>query len=166
MIRSIPDFLADWKQEHAATVKLFSALTDASLDHAATPEGRTLGRLAWHITGSLGEMMHRVDLPVDSPGEEEPVPAAVEELVRIYDTAAESLARLIGETWNDTTLLEKRDMYGEQWSNGTTLDVLIRHQAHHRGQMTVVMRHAGLAVPGIYGPAREEWAQFGMPPQP
>jgi uncharacterized damage-inducible protein DinB len=31
--------------------------------------------------------------------------------------------------------------------------------------MTVLMRQAGLKVPGIYGPSREEWSQFGMPPQ-
>jgi len=39
---------------------------------------------------------------------------------------------------------------------------LIQHQNHHRGQMTVLMRQAGLTVPGIYGPAKEEWGNFGM----
>jgi len=28
------------------------------------------------------------------------------------------------------------------------------------------MRQAGLKVPGIYGPAREEWAQYGLPQHP
>jgi hypothetical protein len=31
--------------------------------------------------------------------------------------------------------------------------------------MTVLMRQAGLVVPGVYGPAREEWAVYGMPTQ-
>jgi uncharacterized damage-inducible protein DinB len=30
--------------------------------------------------------------------------------------------------------------------------------------MTVLMRQAGLVVPGVYGPAREEWAAMNMPP--
>jgi uncharacterized damage-inducible protein DinB len=30
--------------------------------------------------------------------------------------------------------------------------------------MTVLMREAGLDVPGVYGPARQEWAAFGMQP--
>ncbi len=34
-----------------------------------------------------------------------------------------------------------------------------------RGQMTVLMRQAVLAVPGIYGPAEEEWAAMRLPPQ-
>jgi len=38
------------------------------------------------------------------------------------------------------------------------------HQTHHRAQMTVLMRQAGLKVPGVYGPSREEWSQMGMPP--
>ena len=28
--------------------------------------------------------------------------------------------------------------------------------------MTVLMRQAGLTVPGVYGPAKEEWAVAGM----
>jgi uncharacterized damage-inducible protein DinB len=40
--------------------------------------------------------------------------------------------------------------------------MMIKHIVHHRGQMTVLMRQAGVQVPGIYGPAREEWSQMGM----
>ena len=42
------------------------------------------------------------------------------------------------------------------------LGFLLFHQTHHRGQMIVLMRQAGLNVPGIYGPAHEEWAAYGM----
>ena len=38
------------------------------------------------------------------------------------------------------------------------LNVLIRHQIHHRGQMTILMRQAGVVVPSVYGPSREETA--------
>jgi uncharacterized damage-inducible protein DinB len=41
--------------------------------------------------------------------------------------------------------------------------VLITHQIHHRAQMTVLMRLAGLKVPGVCGPAKEEWKAMGMP---
>jgi uncharacterized damage-inducible protein DinB len=45
------------------------------------------------------------------------------------------------------------------------LQALISHEIHHRGQMAVPRRQAGLQVPGIYGPAREEWEAYGMPTQ-
>jgi len=38
------------------------------------------------------------------------------------------------------------------------------HELHHRGQLTVLMRQAGLVVPGIFGPAQEEWTRYGMEP--
>lgn len=57
-------------------------------------------------------------------------------------------------------------MYGEQWPKGLVLSILIAHQTHHRGQMTVLMRQAGLPVPGMYGPSKEEWAAMGLPPMP
>jgi uncharacterized damage-inducible protein DinB len=55
-------------------------------------------------------------------------------------------------------------MYGEDWLNGLTLRILISHEIHHRGQMTVVMRQAGLRVPDIYGPTRDQWQEWGMEP--
>ena len=68
------------------------------------------------------------------------------------------------ENWNDESLLESDEMYGDSWKRGTTLTILISHQAHHRGQMTVLMRQAGLLVPGVYGPSKEEWVSYGMEP--
>jgi uncharacterized damage-inducible protein DinB len=55
-------------------------------------------------------------------------------------------------------------MYGQQWQRGTTLMTVQMHESHHRGQITVLMRQAGLKVPGVVGPAKEDWRQFGMEP--
>ncbi|MBK9413922.1 MAG: hypothetical protein IPN61_11015 [Bacteroidetes bacterium] len=49
------------------------------------------------------------------------------------------------------------------WKRGTTLTILIKHEAHHRAEMIVLMRMLGLPVVGPYGPTREDWAKFGMP---
>jgi uncharacterized damage-inducible protein DinB len=57
-------------------------------------------------------------------------------------------------------------MYGSTWHRASVLLSIVRHQIHHRGQITVLMRQAGLPVPGLYGPAREEWANMGMKPLP
>ena len=54
------------------------------------------------------------------------------------------------------------EMYGMIWKRGTTLSLLINHQAHHRGQVTILMRQAGVPVIGVYGPAKEEWEAMGM----
>ena len=55
-----------------------------------------------------------------------------------------------------------KNVFGMELQKAVTLNMLIKHIVHHRGQMTVLMRQAGLSVPGIYGPSREEWSQLGM----
>ena len=48
-------------------------------------------------------------------------------------------------------------MYGQKWTRSATLESIVKHQIHHRAQMTVLMRQASLKVPRVYGPSREEW---------
>lgn len=52
-------------------------------------------------------------------------------------------------------------MFSDRTFPPELLFFMIQHQIHHRGQMTILMRQAGLTVPGIYGPAKEEWAVIG-----
>lgn len=165
MFRRVTDFLAVWEYETEATLKILGALTDASLVQRFHPDVRTLGRLAWHITQSIPEMGARTGLRLAGPAEDEPIPASAAELAARYREAADSLASQVKDGWDDAELEVEDEMYGERWPRGRTLFVISGHQVHHRAQMTALMRLAGLPVPGVYGPAKEEWGQFGMPPQ-
>jgi len=60
VIRTIDDFATLWKQESAETQKVLDAITDASLSQPISDDHRTLGRIAWHIAGTIKEMMDRV----------------------------------------------------------------------------------------------------------
>ncbi len=139
------------------------ALTDPSLAQRVTPEGRTLGKLAWHVIQSVPEMLSTAKLPLVYSRPEPPVPAHASELLSAWEHWADAGVAAVRDTWTDAGLPEEIEMYGQKWTRGLTLSILIAHATHHRGQMTVLMRQAGLVVPGIYGPAREEWAAYGMP---
>lgn len=54
--------------------------------------------------------------------------------------------------WTDSDLTKKIEMYGKQWEKRKILSVLVKHQTHHRGQMTILMRLQNIEVPGTYGP--------------
>ena len=164
MIRTIGDFAEIWRFEAEGTARLLGALTDASLSRAVNGEERTLGRLAWHIVGSPREMLERTGLEVFGPGPLEPPPSTARAIAEAYAKAQASALEQVQGRWTDETLLVEDDMYGEKWPRGKTLLVLVTHQTHHRGQMTVLMRQAALPVHGVYGPAREEWAQIGLAP--
>lgn len=166
MFRTVKDFQSHWQYEVDITDKMFRSLTDESLDQRVTPDGRTLGYLAWHIVVTPGEMLAQVGLTLDGPSHETPAPSTAAEIVSAYEVAAKSTATQVATNWDDDTLLLSDEMYGETWLKGQTLFYMTLHQTHHRGQMTVVMRQAGLTVPGAYGPAKEEWAAMGVPALP
>lgn len=168
MYRSLDDFAAAWTQETASTLKVFRNLTDASLAQPVVAGGRTLGFLAWHITCTLAEMGGHAKLTIEGPTDKThpAVPAHAADIAAQYERSAASLLATVRATWTDAQLTETIPMYGEEWARGLVLTILLNHQWHHRGQMTVLMRQAGLAVPGVCGPSREEWAAMGMPAMP
>jgi uncharacterized damage-inducible protein DinB len=161
MFRRIVDFEEAWTRETDATRKVLGACTDASLDRMVAPGGRSLGRLAWHLVLTLPEMMGQAGLEVSGPAEDASVPPLAV-IADTYATCADAVREAVARRWTDALLEERIPMYGEAWRRGDVLVALILHQAHHRGQMTVLMRQAGLRVPGVYGPAAEEWTAMGL----
>ena len=166
MYRNTNDFLNHWKYESEATLKVLNNLTDESLEQRVYAGGRTLRDLAWHITLTLTELPGNAGLSVEGPQEGQPAPQSAQEMAAAYHQAANSVGEQVKAHWSDETLPEKVQMYGQDWTKGYSLNALIDHQAHHRGQMTVLMRQAGLKVPGVYGPSKEEWEAMGAPALP
>ena len=164
MFRAIDDFLRVWQQQSAATAGILDALTDSALAQRASPGHWSLAQIAWHLVRTLQWMMGRTGLAVAGPSADTPVPTGAAAIAEGYRQAARALAEAVQTGWMDETLLIEDDMYGETWPRGFTLLALLIHQAHHRGQMTPLMRQAGLDFPGTCGPSREEWAQWGMEP--
>ena len=164
MFTKIEHFDKTWSQEMKFTQSVMDALTDQSLSQAVNDDHRTLARMAWHIVGTIPEMTSHVGLKLDGPDPSAPVPATAREIKDAYKTVSEGLLKVIKSDWNDATLEQEDDLYGESWKRGTTLHILLLHEIHHRGQMTVLMRQAGVKVPDIYGPSKEGWEKYGAPP--
>lgn len=161
MIRTLEDFLTDWQHESTSTLKILEALTDESLQQKVSEDGRTLGKLAWHLVTSIDEMIGRTGLQFSATPHEASQPLTAKEMVVAYRQSSDSIVMAIKEQWTDDSLLKEQDMYGELWTVATVLQILVYHQIHHRGQMTILMRQVGLPVPGMYGPSKDEWLAFG-----
>jgi uncharacterized damage-inducible protein DinB len=164
MYRRIEDFVRNWEHEAENTGKVIGALTEASLGQAVANGHRILGRLAWRLAQTIPERMNQTGLSVTGVDPHAPVPGTVAAIKKAYADASASLLTEVKGKWDDAALEVEDNMYGESWKRGLTLSALMMHQAHHRGQMTVLMRQTGLKVPGIYGPALEDWAAYGQKP--
>lgn len=164
MYHTINEFLIDGEKEKDCTIKIFEALTNESLMTKVYSEGRTLGFLAWHITNTVGEMMSKTGLDIKELEEHNEEPESVQQIISEYERLSSEMVKSLKDKWTDETLSQDFNMYGQVWKGVDVLESLIRHQIHHRAQMTVLMRQAGLKVPGIYGPSKDDWALYGMPP--
>lgn len=163
MYRKIEDFIKDWGYESEGTLNLFKNITNEALNKKDHENVRSIAVLTWHITITLNEMLNKAELNVTGPDEHSKPPTAIKEIIDAYESSAKSVTEQVQKQWTDKSLEEKTNMYGEEWRKGTTLSILIKHQAHHRGQLTVLMRQSGMLVPGIYGPSKEDWAKYDMP---
>lgn len=160
MYQSIQQFADDWAVEAALTSQVLAVLTDASLSQQVTAErGRTLGELAWHLVTSVPGMLMAGGLQVEGPGFDAPTPGRASEIADGYRKFNEAAVSALKRDWTDAMLPEPLKLFGViDTTYGGLLQLVVRHQIHHRGQLTVLMRQAGLVPPGVYGPNEEETA--------
>lgn len=162
MYVTILDFIKEWNWEAMLTQKVLDGLTDDSLNQKVYTEGRTLGRIAWHLTTNIPEFLADFGLKVDSFENGERVPTSAKEIAETFKKISSNAAEVIEQQWTDDSLKQVQNAFGRENSNAQILMGLIKHIIHHRGQVTVLMRQAGIKPFGVYGPPKEDWIHFGV----
>ena len=167
MYVTISDFIKEWNREAMLTQNVLDGLTDESLKQQVYPEGRTLGRIAWHLTTNIPDYLTHFGLNIDGVENAESVPTSAKEIAETFKEVSSHVAQIIEQQWTDKSLEQIQEAFGRQESNAQILMGLIKHIVHHRGQITVLMRQAGLKPFGVYGPPKEDWIHLGVenPPQ-
>jgi uncharacterized damage-inducible protein DinB len=160
MYHDVKEFLQQYGWESDTTARVFAALTDESLSHSKAPGHPTLGDIAWHIATAPSYMLNQTGYSM-TPYE--------------FNTPADLSAKKIQDTYADTVSAVKEQSAGKSaedlqtvfnvfgtydWPLAMMLSALCSHEIHHRGQVSVLMRQAGLVVPSIYGPNYEETQQW------
>jgi uncharacterized damage-inducible protein DinB len=161
MFEKIETFLTEWDREAERTADVLDRLTDESLAQPVNKGRRTLGDIAWHLVESL-HYMSCMGLDVGAPDPEQRRRARG--IAGEYRRMNEIFRHAVTSHWNDEKLRQEQDIGGEKWTYGGALGYAMMHQAHHRGQMTVLMRQAGLRPPGVYGQTYEDWIDQGKTP--
>lgn len=162
MYVTISDFIKEWNREALLTQNVLDGLTDDSLQQQVYPEGRTLGRIAWHFTTNIPVYLAHFGLKIDGIEHAESVPTSAKEIAETFKNISLDAAKAIEEQWTDESLKQIQEAFGRQESNATILMGLIKHIVHHRGQVTILMRQAGIKPFGVYGPPKEDWIHLGI----
>lgn len=158
MYRKSEDFLQDWKATSAGTLSVMKAVTDDKMNTAIIEGHNSLGWLSWHLLSVAGVFGRFAGLQIPSVERGTPVPASMAEIVGKYEAVIEAYVQEAGKL-TDEDMTEEINGFSGKTERGKFLRKLIDHEIHHRGQMTVLLRQAGLQVPGVLGPTREMQAK-------
>lgn len=150
------ELLQEWRYESALTQKILDQLTDESLDQLVIEGHNSLGWLGWHLAGAVYYFSSVAGLSIESPGVYDVVPSTAKEISSAYQKVSDEFISAVHSNWQDADLHQVIEFFGQNMPVQKLIRTMISHQIHHRGQMTVLMRQAGLRVPGLYGPSKEE----------
>jgi uncharacterized damage-inducible protein DinB len=150
--------LANVKMEHEITRKVLQAVPKDKGDYCPAAPSRNALELAWHIAATdvwflnslaRGEFLH----------EESPRPAEIKNPADIagwyekqFEPVFTKCAQLTAEQWAKP--LPLFGVYNHPAA--TYLLFMIKHTAHHRGQLAAYLRPMGAKVPNIYGGSFDE----------
>src|SRR3970282_2099672 len=104
MYNSISSFLNDWAYESESTLKVFRNLSNESLTQKVTPQGRSLGFLAWHITTSISETMSHAGMNVPVLEENDEAQNSVETIISAYERSNKEFIEKLPGIWTDEML--------------------------------------------------------------
>lgn len=154
MYRQAEDFIQDWAQAAKSALKVMQAIPNDKMDVAIVEGHNTLGWLSWHLVGVAGAFGHFAGLQIPAPGPEMKQPETMAEIAEAYEMIIAAFNKEAA-TLTAEQMVEEVPAFGGTMKRGQLLRMIITHQTHHVGQMTVLLRQSDLKVPPVMGPTQE-----------
>src|ERR1039457_7057632 len=164
MSNEVQTFLNTWDEEAKKTAAMLRALPTDKYDFRPDAGGRSLGELGWHLAEAEAYMTYGIERNAFEMGAKPPGierPKTVEELApgyeRVHADAMQRVRKL------NTADLDREIMFftGDPVTVRQILwTILLHHEIHHRGQLSLMWLVAGCCVPAPCGPNREEMAKL------
>lgn len=145
--------LADFDNEVAATKRVIGAIPAGKEGYAPDPKNMTAIDLAWHIARAEPFFLNSVSEGQFVRGDSKRPDdiRTAQDVLAWYDAnLPPALARARGLSGEQ--LAKVVDFFGVvQMPAATCLVFMLKHGAHHRGQLSAYLRPMGAKVPNIYG---------------
>lgn len=154
MYRVAEDFVQDWTMASKGALKVLQAIPDAKMDVSIVEGHNSLGWLSWHLVSVAGAFGQFAGLQIPAPGPDMKQPETMAEIAEKYEMVMAAYKKEAA-TLTEEELVEEVPAFGGTMKRGALLRMVITHQTHHIGQMTVLLRQSGLKVPPVMGPTKE-----------
>jgi len=162
VMRLVDSILMEIDQEAQTTKRVLDRIPEDKLAWRPHPKSFSLGQLALHIASVPGSVAAAaVPDIMEAPNFSQPEPKSRQEVLDTFSKSLESAkdalkkmddARLMS-TWS---LTKNGKVLMSVPRIGFIRSILMNHNYHHRGQLSVYLRMLDVPVPSIYGPSADE----------
>lgn len=161
--------IAEMMEEAEATKRVFQRLPEDRFSWRPHEKSRSIGQLALHIAQVPMSVcwLAAPDVSEVPTMVNDPEPKNRTELLNAFEENL-AKAREILAGWDDDRMMGPLTFQKDSKSLFTMprmaflRNVLLNHNYHHRGQLTVYLRLLNIPVPFIYGPSADENPFAGM----
>jgi len=162
--------LAELEQESEATRRILERIPEDKLNWAPAEKSMTIGQLGLHIANGPGQVAQMAKEDTVSPPDfntANPQPASRREILEAFAHSLDAAKSIVSEmddarmtaTWR--VVIDGREIMALPRA-GMLRMIMLNHQYHHRGQLSVYLRLLGESVPSVYGPTADEMPDFLM----
>jgi uncharacterized damage-inducible protein DinB len=156
--KMIADYtLADYEQERATTKRVIGAVPASGVNYTPDAKSMTALDLAWHVASAEWFFLNSVCEGKFSAGESKR-PDEIRNSQDVLDWYDKNVTPLLARTkgLSGAQLAQSVDFFGMMQAPAAWyLTLMVKHAAHHRGQLSSYLRPMGAKVPGIYGPSAD-----------
>jgi uncharacterized damage-inducible protein DinB len=149
----VPEFEAEMRE----TGRVLAAVPEMHREYRPDQESRSAIELAWHIVSSEMWLLEGIISGQLAP-EHARLPKhikSVQDVIDLYRTGVPELLDQVKRLGAEG-LLQTMSLNTEDHPAVVYLSLLIRHTAHHRGELCAYLRPMGGKVPAIYDEGGEE----------
>ena len=161
-MRLVDSILMEIDQEAQTTKRVLDRIPEDKLAWKPHRKSFSLGQLALHIASVPGSVAAAAVLDsIEAPNFSHPEPKSRQEVLDTFskglDSAKDALKKMDDARLTSMWSLTKNGKVLMSVPRiGFIRSILMNHNYHHRGQLSVYLRMLGVPVPSIYGPSADE----------
>ena len=154
----LSDLLRALDTARGRTIRLAQLIPDASLDWRPTPEAFSCADLARHLAATERFMFVEVAMGRRStyPGHDRSLAYGKEGVLAYLDNMHRQSMAMLESLDDDALDRPVTTPSGAQLPTWRWLQLMTEHEAHHRGQMYLMLRLLGVATPPLFGLTEEQ----------
>ena len=157
-ITRVASFVAYWQRIHERTARVIAAIPPEQYDWRPTDDAFSFADLIRHLA-AIERFMFAENVCgrwSAYPGHGRELADGVNHVLQYYRTMHDEAVALVSQLSDDDLQLTCTTPGGASMTRAKWLRAMIEHEAHHRGQIYLMLKLAGVPSPPLYGLTSEQ----------